>query len=104
MSQAASPDGGGPGATTARERRHARLRATGEGYEYFADTDPHTGTERPVYVHRLAAFAWGILDDLGDHHHVHHCEKSVPWLNAEWNLDREDPRDHADHHLRGGHQ
>lgn len=80
------------------DSRRVRYRMTGEGYEYLTDTDPHSGTERPVYVHRLCGIAWGVLEGLDDPNHVHH-EESISWLNIEANLSAKDPRDHADHHL-----
>jgi hypothetical protein len=67
--------------------------ATGEGYEYVADPDAG-GPERPVYIHRLAAVAWGELDGLDDPRHVHHVTP-VPWLNTEANLRAEEPDRHA---------
>jgi hypothetical protein len=66
--------------------------ATGECYEYVAD--PEATVERPVYIHRLAAVAWGELDGLDDHRHVHH-EDSCPWHNAEGNLSAVEPERHA---------
>ena len=77
------------------------FRATGEGYAYVAATTPHDGRERPVYLHRLAAVAWGVLDGLDDPRHVHHSEWSIPWLNVEENLAAEEPDDHALYHLAG---
>lgn len=78
-----------------------RFRATGEGYAYVTDTTPHGGRERPVYLHRLAAVAWGVLEGLDDPRHVHHCERSIPWLNVEENLAAEAPEDHYLYHLPG---
>ena len=75
-----------------------RFSDTGEGYQYVADTSPHEGVERPVYLHRLAAVAWGILDSLADDEHVHH-EILIPWYNVEENLTAVQPDDHRDYHL-----
>jgi len=91
--------------------REVRLRLTGGGHAYVTDCDPHSGEERPVYVHRLAAVAWGLLDGLDDPRHVHHdlsdwtseeaAERAgVPWLNAESVLTAELPDDHARHHFK----
>jgi len=101
-----------PGAAEQTKRRESeqggrgeprvRFRSTGGGYAYVAETTPHAGRERPVYLHRLAAVAWGILDGLDDARHVHHCEHSVPLLNVEDNLAAEKPEDHYAHHLGGG--
>lgn len=75
--------------------RALRFRSTGEGYEYVSDRTPHDeGGERPVYIHRLNAVAWGLLDGLDDPRHVHH-RTSIPWLNTEDNLEAIDPSDHA---------
>lgn len=92
-----------------------RLRQTGGGHAYVTDTDPHSATERPVYVHRLAAVAWGLLDGLDDPHHVHHDlsgwasddapeTAGVPWVNAQPVLEAETPDDHARQHISRGHQ
>lgn len=83
------------------ESRSLRFRMTGEGYEYATDTDPHTRQERPAYIHRLAALAWGVLEDVDDSRHVHH-QTSVPWLNTEDNLEAVEPREHADYHIGSG--
>lgn len=88
--------------------RRVRVRATGEGYEYLTDTDPHSAQERPVYVHRLSAIAW-ILDEAQWRdegvsalagHDVHH-EVPVPWLNTEANLELVDALEHRSWTLRG---
>lgn len=88
-----------------------RLRQTGGGHAYVTDTDPHSATERPVYVHRLAAVAWDVLDALDDPRHVHHDltewagvdapeTAGVPWVTAEPVLEAEAPDDHARQHFR----
>jgi len=77
--------------------RRVRFRATGEGYAYV--TDRPAREERPAYLHRLTAVAWGILDGLDDPRHVHH-ETPIPWLNTEENLTAESPENHAEHHLK----
>lgn len=90
-------------------RRRVRVRATGEGYEYLTDTDPHSAAERPVYVHRLAAIAWCLDEDQwADRgvralagHDVHH-ETPIPWLNTEENLELVDAREHRSWTLVGG--
>jgi len=84
-----------------REEPRVFFRATGEGYAYVAASRPQDGRERPVYLHRLAAVAWGVLDGLDDPRHVHHCEWSIPWLNVEENLEAETPDEHALYHLAG---
>lgn len=88
------------------------LRTTGIGYEYVSEDAPGRG-ERPVYVHRLAAVAWGLLDGLGDGDHVHHTvpetwlddvdtrDAGIPWLTTEDTLSAEPPADHARHHIGG---
>lgn len=80
-----------------REDSALRFRATGEGYEYVTDVRPEEG-ERPVYIHRLTAVAWDVIDGLDDPRHVHH-EVSVPWFNTEENLSAELPDDHARYHI-----
>jgi hypothetical protein len=65
-----------------------------DGYERVREWDRVEQREVYVYVHRLAAVAWDVLDDLDDPRHVHH-ERSVPWFNAESNLRAEWPDDHA---------
>lgn len=90
------------------------LLTTGDGHEYWAEENSHTGTERPVYVHRLAAVAWGILDHIWEPEEIHHTlpeewlddrdtrYAGIPWLTAEWAIEAADPTDHALHHFRGG--
>lgn len=53
----------------------------------------HDGRERYVYLYRLSAVAWGILDGLGDDRIVHH-ESRVPWDDREANLTAYPPEDH----------
>jgi hypothetical protein len=95
-----------------RANARVRYRMTGGGHAYVTDTDPHSATERPVYIHRLAAVAWGVLDGLDDPRHVHHDlsewagadapeTAGVPWLTAETVLEAELPTDHARHHFGG---
>jgi hypothetical protein len=57
------------------------------------DTEPGYG-ERYVYVYRLAAVAWGILDGLDDTREVHH-DPGAPCLTAEWALSAQTPDEHA---------
>jgi hypothetical protein len=65
-----------------------------DGYERVREWDPDEGREQYVYVHRLAAVAWGILDGLDDPRHVHH-ERAIPWYNAEDNLRAVEPDRHG---------
>jgi len=86
------------------------LQATGLGYEYVAERR-RDARERPVYVHRLAAVAWGILDGLDDEREVHHevpeawrsvdgpDDAGIPWLQAEHCLIAEQPAEHARRHI-----
>lgn len=78
---------------------HARYEVREDGYERWRSYED--GRERYVYVHRLAAVAWGILDGLDDPRHVHHVN-GVKWFNTEDNLEARQPDRHADHHLNGG--
>jgi len=87
------------------------LQATGLGYEYVAEHARRDARERPVYVHRLAAVAWGILDGLDDEREVHHevpeawrsvdgpDDAGIPWLQAEHCLIAEQPAEHARRHI-----
>jgi|GEM_PF-1798244 len=77
----------------------ARFETRGDGYERWRSWDGER--ERYVYVHRLAAVAWGILDGLDDPRYVHHVN-GIEWLNSEDNLEARDPVDHGDYHLNGG--
>lgn len=88
-----------------------RFRATGLGHSYVTDRDPREG-ERTVYLHRLAAVAWGVLDGLDDDRHVHHEvpeewtddhdreDVGIPWLTTEDVLVAETPTEHSEIHLR----
>lgn len=91
------------------------FRMTGIGYEYVSPTSPHDDAgERPVYIHRLAAYAWRIIDGLDDSRHVHHDvpdewrtetetdAAGVPWLTLEDLLTAERPDEHATYHFAGG--
>jgi len=77
----------------------ARYETRSDGYERWRSFE--NGRERYVYVHRLAAVAWDVLDGLDDPRHVHHVN-GVEWCNTEDNLEARDPVSHADYHLRGG--
>jgi hypothetical protein len=76
---------------SARPRYETR---PGDGYERIRYYDSTTRRERYVYVHRLAAVAWGILDGLDDGRHVHH-EMVVPWTNIESELTAVEPDRHG---------
>jgi hypothetical protein len=78
---------------------HARYETRRDGYERWRSFED--GRERYIYVHRLAAVAWGILDGLDDDRHVHHVN-GVEWFNTEDNLEACEPDHHVDYHLNGG--
>lgn len=78
---------------------HARYETRSDGYTRWRSFED--GRERYVYVHPLAAVAWGILDGLDDDRHVHHVN-GVRWANIEDNLEARDPVEHGDYHLNGG--
>jgi len=80
-------------------RWSARFETRRDGYERWRSWDGDR--ERYVYVHRLAAVAWGILDGLDDPRHVHHTN-GIEWLNVPDNLEARDLVDHGDYHLNGG--
>lgn len=46
----------------------------------------HDGRERYVYIYRLAAVAWDLLDGLGDDRIIHHIN-GHPMDNRESNLE-----------------
>lgn len=77
----------------------ARFETRDDGYERWRSFED--GRERYVYVHRLAAVAWGILDGLDDSRHVHH-RNGIEWCTTEENIEAVDPRPHGDFHLNGG--
>ena len=78
---------------------YARFETREDGYERWRSFEG--GRERYVYVHRLAAVAWGILDGLDDDRHVHH-RIPIQWLTTEENLEARAPPDHGHFHLNGG--
>lgn len=94
------------------------FRMSGGGHEYVSPTSPHDPEgEQPVYIHRLAARAWDILDSVSfaeDAREVHHHipaawigddpvpKGGIPWFTAEDHLAAERPDQHAEHHFRGG--
>ncbi len=80
-------------------RLTARFETRTDGYERWRSWED--GEDVYVYVHRLAAVAWGELDDLGDERHVHHVN-GIEWLNTEDNLEAREPDEHSDYHLNGG--
>lgn len=67
-----------------------------KGHEQFRiGEEHHDGIGvRYVSVHRLAAYAWGILETMDDPREVHHL-KEIGWFNAEENLVALPPEDHA---------
>jgi hypothetical protein len=90
-----------------------RLRSTGLGYTYVAESAPRDG-ETPVYIHRLAAIAWGTIESLSDPDHIHHevpeewlgddrdrTDAGIPWLNVEDAIRAEERDDHAKIHFGG---
>lgn len=78
---------------------HARYETRRDGYERWRSFED--GRERYVYVHRLAAVAWDILDGLDDDRHVHYA-LGVEWATLEDEIEARDPVRHGDHHLNGG--
>lgn len=106
--------------------RPLKLRMTGEGYEYVSDAKPHSGRERPVYIHRLCVVAWSDAETTAEAlaavagHDVHHevpaswlseeerespgASRSLPWLNVEAALHPEEWSEHRRRTLalRGG--
>jgi len=59
--------------------------------------DAERGGDRYVYLHRLAAYAHGELDSLGDSRHVHHRDCD-PWNNHPDNLEAMTPEEHDRRH------
>lgn len=49
------------------------------------DSPDPAGARRYISIHRLAAFAWGELEDVLAEEEIHHCIP-CPWYNAEENL------------------
>jgi hypothetical protein len=93
-----------------QEDARVRLRSTGLGYSYVAESGPRDG-EAPVYIHRLAGIAWGTIDSLSDPDHIHHevpeewlgddpeTSSGIPWLNVESVLRAEERDNHAAIHF-----
>lgn len=54
---------------------------------------------KPVYVHRLVAFAYGEIDTLAEPVHIHHRD-GVTWNNAPENLEAVEPEQHTGRHNR----
>ena len=67
-----------------------------KGHEQFRIGEEHHGGRGVKYasVHRLAAYAWGILEDYNDPREVHHVIE-VGWYNAEDNLVALEPEHHG---------
>ncbi|MHB9287399.1 hypothetical protein ACKVMT_10230 [Halobacteriales archaeon Cl-PHB] len=63
--------------------------------------DSEAGKDRYVYLHRLTAFAHGVIDDLWAPQHVHHVDHDR-WNSIPENLEARDPAKHGDYHLNGG--
>lgn len=94
-----------------------RFETRSDGYERLRVWDRVEQRERYVYLHRLAAVAWGVLDGLGDDRHVHHevpgpwldelgaATLGVPWLTVEGGIEAVEPDEHsrwtADQHAWG---
>lgn len=101
------------------EEYSVEIKATGRGHEYVSETTPEEG-EEPVYIHRLAAVAWGVIDSLSDPWDIHHeipeewllpeeieaIERGqdgtlgVPWVTIEDGLDDREPESHRYGHIR----
>lgn len=64
---------------------------TGDGYEWVGRSGQET---KPVYIHRLVAYAHGEIDSLSDGRHVHH-RISEPSCNWSENLQALPPDRHA---------
>lgn len=71
-------------------------RGDGKGYLIVAvDGDDVEGVGRRfVAVHRLAAYAWDVLDGLDDDREVHHRDRA-PDHNAEANFEALPPEEHG---------
>lgn len=67
------------------------------GYTYYAEDN---STDRPLYEHRLVAYAHGLIDDLDDPRQVHHLD-GCPFLNSPENLLPIGHEEHYAHHLHG---
>lgn len=72
-----------------------RLTTTNDGYAAI-----QTHGSRPVYVHRLVAYAHGEIDGLEDDRHVHHRD-GCTWVNSPENLEACEHDRHGRHHLHG---
>jgi hypothetical protein len=69
---------------------------SGSGYTTVGDGGP--GSDR-VYVHRLVAYAHGVIDSMDDTRDVNH--QLHPWVNCPDHLNAENPDTHRASHLNG---
>ncbi|MFB6137531.1 MAG: HNH endonuclease [Halobacteriaceae archaeon] len=72
-----------------------------DGYVRIRAWDADRGHDRYLYLHRLAAYAHGELEDLHASDHVHHSDGDR-WNNDPANLEARDPVGHGELHLNGG--
>lgn len=74
------------------------LNTTDAGYTQLVEPDEN-GRYKAIYVHRLVAYAHGIIDDLYAPYDINHnCHA---WVNNPDTLTAELPNQHRRSHLRG---
>jgi len=66
---------------------------TAHGYERLRDPGVG-GLDARLYHHRLAAYAWDLIDSIDSEKQIHH-RVECGWLNIEGNLKATDPEPHG---------
>lgn len=62
--------------------------------------DPDSGVDKQIYLHRLVAYAHGIIESPFSDKHVHHIDGDK-WNNWPENLNAKSPGDHCRLTLHG---
>ena len=75
-----------------------RLLTSADGYRYICVGHPSDGDAAVVPEYRLAAYAWGLLDGLGDSREIHHVDRCRAHT-AEGNLVALSRDDHIEQHV-----
>jgi len=75
-----------------------RLLISDDGYRYVGHGHPSDSDFAVIEEHRLTAYAWGMIDSLGDEREIHHRDRS-PLHTAEENLEALSRDRHVEAHM-----
>ena len=75
-----------------------RILISDDGYRYLGHGHPSDSEFAVVGEHRLTAYAWGLIDSLGDEREIHHRDRA-PLHTAEENLEALSRDRHVEAHV-----